>query len=364
MMLKKKNIIFILIGFTIAVAFCPEAYSQRMSDISSEHLLMRLPKERALLGRRVISDLEQFYQFLGRAIDTKLPRRIMLLVEWDAKESRADYQKSNIVVGMDQSRAMNSQSFLLEESMREIARFGLLELSQGADRPDYQFLYEGMMEILVSEFRHTSRSLESAWAISQFLDSMGQLGFDYQRSWLEFSRNRRSFRNAAPGITFLLTVRELKGRESPNKFFETLRRANLSRSLQDAFDHDISDLEKIWLSAVREHHIPDENIISGEGAPQLVETIPSPEFVSAGERMKLQFLFQQDASVLLPEGVFVLDERTGKVYPCEKDEKYISCNMPVETGVSSGKYHYSVTAIDETGNLRRWSGSYTVGSGQ
>ncbi|MEJ2110104.1 MAG: hypothetical protein P8Z37_09370, partial [Acidobacteriota bacterium] len=312
---------------------------------------------------RVISDLEQFYQFLGRAIDTKLPRRIMLLVEWDARESRTNYRDSNIIVGMNQPRAFSSQSFLLEESMREIARFGLFELSQGASRPDYEFLYEGMMEILVNEFRHTSRSLESAWAISKFLDSMGQLGFDFQRSWPEFSQNRRSFRNAAPGITFLMTFRELKGRESPNKFFETLRRANLSRSLQDAFDQDISDLEKIWLEAVREHRIPNENIISGEEAPQLLETILSPESVSAGEMLNLKFLFQLDAGVLLPDGVFVRDERTGKIYASEKDDKYISCTIPVEVGAESGPYRYLVTAIDESGNLRRWQGNYTVGDG-
>ena len=349
-----------LVSWISAVLFCPEAFPQKMSDISSEHILLRLPSERALLGRRVISDLENFYQFLTRAIDSRLPKRLILLVDWDLEESRTNFQQVSIIVGMNQPAALDPQAFLAKESMREIARFGLLELSNGADRPDYEFLYEGMVEILVNEFRHTSRGLESAWVVSRYLDEMGRLSLEAQRSWSEFSGNRRSFRSASPGITFLMTFRELKGRERPNKFFATLKRANMSRSLQDAFDADASELERIWLTTVREHSIPDEIIISENEAPRLIQTRSIPEEARAGEEVRLQFEFARNSGVLLPEGVFVRDERTGKVYPSAADSEFISCVLPVESGTAAGRYGYDVTAVDESGNLRRFKGTYMV----
>jgi hypothetical protein len=240
----------------------------------------------------------------------------------------------------------------------------LLELSNGADRADYEFLYEGMVEILVNEFRHTSRGLESAWVISKLLDEMGLLGLDAQRSWKEFSGSRRNFRSASPGITFLLTFRELKGRERPNKFFATLKRANMSRSLQDAFDDDPSELEKIWLKTIRAYSMPEEIIISADEAPQLIRTLSVPEEAHAGDRLTLRFEFARNAGVLLPEGVFVRDDRTGKVYPSAADSEYISCILPVEAGTAAGLYGYDVIAVDESGNLRRFKGTYTVTSGQ
>jgi hypothetical protein len=361
---KKTKSLFFLVCFTVAVLFCVEGFPQQMNDVSSEHILMRLPKERALLGRRVIADLERFYQFLNGTIDVKLPRRIMILIDWDLPQSRTDYERSSIVVGMNQPAAVNAQSFLLKESMREIAHFGLLELSKGADRPDYIFLYEGMIEILVNEFRHTSRGLESAWVIAQYLDEMGQLSLSVQRDWENFSKNRRNFRNASPGITFLLTFRELKGREKPNSFFETLRKANLSRSLQDAFDDPPSELEKIWLNAVRGHPVPNEITITTDEVPQLTEVMCVPETVSAGEKLKLRFLFKADSGVLLPDGVFIKDGRTGKVYSAEEDSEYISCIVPIETGAAPGQYGYDITAVDESGNLRRFKGTYIVASDQ
>jgi len=354
----------LLVSWISAVFFCPEAFPQKMSDVSSEHILMRLPSERALLGRRVISDLESFYQFLTRAIDSRLPRRMVLLVDWDLKASRTNYEQVSIIIGMNQPAALDHQTFLTKESMREIARFGLFELSNGANRADYEFLYEGMVEILVNEFRHTSRGLESAWAVSRLLDDMGLLGLDVQRSWTEFSENRRNFRSSSPGITFLLTFRELKGRERPNKFFTTLKRANMSRSLQDAFDGDPSELEKIWLNTVRAYSIPEEIIISADEAPRLLQTVTIPEEVDAGEKLKLQFEFAKNSSVLLPEGVFVRDGRNGRVYTSVADSDHISCILPVEAGTVAGRYEYEVTAVDESGNLRRFKGTYTVAGGK
>lgn len=359
--MHKKSVVLFLLSWIAALApFNAEALPQKMSDVSSEHLLMRLPKERALLGRSALTDLERFYQFLNRALDIKLPRRIIFLVDWNLQESRTNYKEASIIIGMNQPVASNAKEFLLNESMRRIARFSLLELSKGVYRQDYEFLFEGMIEILVNEFRHTSRSLDSAWVLSQFLDETGLLGLNQQRAWTEFAGDRRSFRNAAPGITFLLTFRELKGREKPVKFFEALKRANLSRSLKDAFDDDADELEKIWLKTVRQYTVPEEITIEPDEAPQLAETVLSPETVSPGNRMKIRLLFKQNTGTLLPDGVFIRDERTGKLFPAVGDSGFISCEIPVEADAVSGQYFYRVTAIGESGNMRRWQGSYTI----
>jgi hypothetical protein len=359
-MRKIPGILIILMGLMSLVPVCPEAYSQQMKDITSEHLLMRLPQERTLLGREVLIDLERFYKFLDGAIDAKLPRQIALLVDWERQESRTNYRDVSIIVGMNQPVASGTRTFLLKESMREIARFGLLELSQGAERPDYEFLYEGMIEILVNEFNHTSRSLESAWVISKFLDEMGQLSLETQRSWPDFSKDHRCFRNAAPGITFLLTFRELEGRDKPGKFFKALRRANLSKSLEETFDKTASELEAIWLRKVRQHRIPDEITISAEEAPQLFETTLIPEAVEPGDQLKVRFQFKKTEGVLLPDGVFIRDLRTNTIFQAHEDSDAISATIPVEAGTAPGEYGYSITAIDESGNLRQYKGNYEV----
>jgi hypothetical protein len=359
-MRKLHVILIILMGLMSAVPVCPEAYSQQMEDITSEHLLMRLPKERTLLGRDVLIDLERFYKFLDGAIDAKLPRQIVLLVDWERQESRTNYREVSIIVGMNQPIVSSLRTFLLKESMREIARLGLLELSQGAERPDYEFLYEGMIEILVNEFNHTSRSLESAWVISKFLDEMGQLSLETQRNWPDFSKEHRCLRNAAPGITFLLTFRELKGRDKPGKFFKALKRANLSKSLEEAFDETASELEAIWLRKVRQHRIPDEITISAEEAPQLVETTLISEAVKPGDQLKVRLQFKKTEGVLLPDGVFIRDLRTNTVFQAYEDSDAISVTIPVEAGTAPGEYGYSITAIDESGNLKNFTGSYSV----
>ena len=359
-MRKLSQFLIMCLGFLASASFCPNSFSQQMSDISSDHLLMRLPKERALLARGVITDLERFYTFLDGAIDAKLPRKINLLIDWDLTESRANYRQSSILVGMNQPIASNPKSFLFNESMREITRLGLLELSHGAERPDYEFLYEGMIEILVNEFNHTSRSLESAWVISKFLDEMGLLGLDVQRSWSDFSGQYRCFKNAAPGITFLSTFRDLKGRERPDKFFKGLQRTNLSKSLEDAFGEPASELEKIWLKKVREYQTPDEITITPEEVPKLAETVLSPDAVQAGDNLNIRFRFIKTAEVLFPEGVFVRDERTGKIFQAQADSDSMLSVIPVGNETVPGQYNYCVTAIDESGNLQNWKGSYKV----
>jgi len=227
--------------------------AQVIDGISSEHLRVRMPSERETLGRDTIADLEICYGFMNRATGQSLPRRIFIHVRWDASDIRCDYQRATIHLGMNaRAAAANPRKFLMHHAAREMARMGLLELSQGAEREDTEFLFEGMVKILVHEYEHSSRNLESAWTLSRLLDEMNLLGLASQRSWTAFSGGRRCLRSAAPGITFLTTFRELHGRDRPLKLFQSLRTTGLNQSLTAAFKAPVSELEDIWLKKVRE----------------------------------------------------------------------------------------------------------------
>jgi hypothetical protein len=77
---------------------------------------------------------------------------------------------------------------------------------------------------------------------------------------------------------------------------------------------------------------------------------------------------KDSARNLLPNGVFVRDERTGGLLPVSKDSEegmeFLVATIPVEGGCQPGQYQYLITAIDEAGNLRRWSRNYIVAGSQ
>jgi hypothetical protein len=341
--------------------------AQRVGSTASEHVLMFMPPERESLGREVIGDIERCYEFMNRATEASLPRKILITVDWDQRDCSCHLREGSITLGMNQPAAnADLKAFLSHRAAREIARLGLLELSEGAQREDTEFLYEGMIEILAHEFDHSTRSLEAAWVFCRFLDEMQMLGFANQRAWSTFSGGKRCLRNASPGITFLTTFRELQGRERPLKLFEALKGKSLTESLSDAFRAPAQELENTWLKRVREYRVADEITTAAEGAPQLVQTTLIPGTVKPGAAIQLRLFVEDPARNLLPNGVFVRDERTGRVLEVqpasEKGVGFLVATIPVDAGCPPGQYKYQVTFIDESGNLRRYSGSYGVGS--
>jgi len=339
--------------------------AQAFGSISSEHVRVRMPTEREALIRDTIADIERCYAFMYRATGGNLPRKLLLEISWDRPVSVCNRQEGSIQLGMDQPAAsVNTRTFLLHHAAREMARLGLLELSQGAEREDTEFLFEGMVKILVHEYEHSSRNLESAWAISCLLDEMQMLGLNTQRAWSKFSGGRRCLRSAAPGITFLMTFRELLGRDRPLKLFELLRKAGLNQSLAEAFKAPVSELEDTWLKKVREYHIADEITVTAEEAPELLQTELLPAAVQPGATLTVRMILKDSAGNLLPDGVFIKDERTGRLGQAqaasEKESGYIVATIPVEASCAPGRYNYQLTVIDESGNLRKWTGTYTV----
>ena len=359
----------VLLAGVLALCFLsPEtSLSQLIDRVSSEHVVMRMPKARESLGRDAIREIEQCYMFVNRTTGGKMPRKILIDVDWDQPESACNKRDASITVGMGRpDKNTDLRALLLHRAGREIARLGLLELSGWAQREDTEFLFEGMIEILIHEFSHSSRSLESAWTYCQLLDQAQELGFNTQRSWSVFSAGRRSHRSAAPGITFLTTFRELQGRERPIKLFEALKKASLSASLADTFKASVAEVESIWLKKVREHQSAEEITIIEEDAPRLIQTGYASVQGESGNEILIQMLFGDRNGDLLADGVFVKDLQTQRIVQAqaspEKDKEYLLANIPVAADCPAGQYNYEVIAMDEGGNLRRWTRSYMVGS--
>lgn len=345
------------------------APAQHIGSIKSDHVLVQMNSERELLGRELIADIERCYEFMNRSIEGALPKRILVSVDWGQAENRCNYRDARIVIGMNHQLALaDERAFLMHSIAREMARLGLLNLSQGAQREDTEFLFEGMIELLVHEYNHTSRSLEAAWATSKLLDEMEALGLARQRSWDSFSGGSRTHRNAAPGITFLKTFRDLQGRDRPVKFFEELKKKSLVTGIEAAFKAPVAELENIWLKRIREYKMPDEITVNAGDAPQLVKAEINPKVGKPGTEMQLRLSFKDANSSLMAGNVFLKDERSGRVIlarpSSDKNAGILTGIFPIDENCPPGTYSYQMTAIDEAGNLRRWNGIYVVGSSQ
>ncbi len=361
----------ILIYAIVAVSLSPylffpsEIPAWQSKGVASEHVSMILPPERESLGRGLIMDVERCYNFVNRATDGSLPRRIYITVDWNRSQNSCNWRNDNILLGMKQSTG-DLKEFLYYSAAREIARMGLQELSQGAQREDTMFLFEGMIEIMVREYTRTSRRLEAAWTISKYLDEMQMLNLATQRSWSKFSGGMLCLRNMAPGITFLTTFRALQGREQPMKLFKTLKKNSLAESLTETFNAPLTELENTWLKRVREHPDVDEITTVEKEIPRLDQVTLIPGKGIPGTDIQLRLFMIDSARNLLPNGVFVRDERTGRLLPVREDSEegieFLAATIPVEENCQPGQYQYLVTAIDEAGNLRRWSRSYIVGN--
>jgi hypothetical protein len=349
--------------------FTSESFAVQMGTIASKHVMLQMPLERELLGRELTANIERCYEYMDRSINKSLPRKIFITVDWNLSESTNNYRTDSITIGMNQPAAFkNEKGFLLHGIAREMARLGLLNISQGAQREDTEFLFEGMIEILVHEFDHSSRNLETAWATAHLLDEMQMLGLAQQRSWSAFSSGKRNHRSAAPGITFLQTFRDLQDRDRPLKFFELLRNNSLFNALGFAFKAPAPDLESAWLKKVREYQIPDELTSKAEDAPQLIKSEIFPKAAKPGTPIQLKLYIEDAARDLFTESIFVKDERSGRVYPVQSisdnNEQFYTLTIPIESNCAAGMYAYQVIAIDESGNLQRFKGSYSVTTAQ
>ena len=82
-----------------------------------------------------------------------------------------------------------------------------------------------MAEILACEYEQARAGVwDAAWVRCHLMDRMEPLSLSALASWERFSDGRQDQRAASPGITFLLTCREMSSRESLLKLFQSMRK--------------------------------------------------------------------------------------------------------------------------------------------
>ncbi len=336
-----------------------------VARIVSEHIRMRIPAEREWLGRETIAELERCYVFIHRVTGKRLPRLIQVTVSWGEASSRISLEEGSITIGMNTPAASaGSRVYLLHASIREMARMALLGLSErGAARDDNRFLLEGMAEILTHEYDRSSRSLGAAWAHCHLMDRIHPLGLAAMASRAGFSEDRQDLRSASPGITFLMTCRELHGRERLMKLFESLRGKALPEGIAHAFRTPAPELESAWLDRVRKYAVPDNLTVgSEEDAPRLEEIATEPGVILPGRPLTVRALILDRNRDLLPESVYIEDVQSGRIARgrASADASQALFEFPIERERRSGAYGYRLIAIDEAGNLRSSTGTYNV----
>jgi hypothetical protein len=143
-----------------------------------------------------------------------------------------------------------------------------------------------------------------------------------------------------------------------------MKRGSLNECLATVFKAPAAELENIWLKKVREYRNDDDIIIASYDAPQIVRTAFVPDAGLPGNALQMRLFIKDASGNLLPDGVFVADERTGQVLQAqtasEKDAGYFSVIIPLKADCPAGQYNYFLTAADEAGNVRHWKGSYRV----
>jgi hypothetical protein len=290
-----------------------------------------------------------------------------VVADWRRPVSWTRAGEDTLFIGMDDPGAVsNPRGFLLYHAAREMARLALLELSRGgAGREQTLFLLEGMIEIYAHEFRGSSRGLEAAWVLSHLFDQTGTLGLSRLAPWSEFSRGRRDLCATGPGVTFLLTCRQLCGREKLLKLFEGLRNEGLTQACQSAFNMPAASLEQAWLEKVRDYNATSDVTVTAEAeAPALRQAVVDPPTSRAGETVQMRLSVYDPSGDLLPCGIFASDLRSMKVRQVraggEAGGEYLLAEVPIDADAAPGKYVVRITAVDGAGNVRNWSREYTL----
>ena len=353
----------------LGVFFHGAAFAQQMRSMTSKHVIFQFPAEREILGRELSAEAERCYDYMNRATNGGLPRNITVTLDWSAQESSWNFRSGRVTIGMNlPEAAADTRKFLRHSLPYGIARLGLINLSQGAQREDTEFLFEGMAEILTHEYSHSTRSLDAAWATAKLLDEAGLLGLSHQRAWSEFSGGKRNHRNAAPGITFLLTQREIdRGRLM--KFFEAIRKNSLLNALNTAFKAPAAELEAAWLKKIRSYEIPEEITVQTGAAPVLLKIEQGADPATPGGQVLLNLHIKDSDDDIYPENVYIRDTRSGKTFQpknavfkaaAEDEAVLYSVIIPLEDDCPAGTYSFQVIMIDDAGNLRQGTGTYSV----
>lgn len=356
--------LLLLSGFMLSPGRIP---AQFVENIVSDHVRIRVPVEREWIGRDIIPDLERCWQFIDRAIAGKLPRRVLVVGDWSRPASWTHLQEATVFIGVDEPAAASSlRDFLLHCAAREMARMALLELSGGeAGRGGSRALLDGMCEIYAYEFRGSARGLGSAWTLTHLMDRAAELGLARLVSSEREPGASAGICATAPGMTFLLACRQMYGRESLIKLFDAMRKEATLAALSRAFRSTPAQLESGWLQRVREYDsTPDVTVTIDADAPLLKQMTLTPAAARPGSTVRVRLEVEDASSNLQACGIFVEDSTANRVVQVREgsgaEQGSFVADLPVEAGAAPGKRAVRVTAVDLAGNVRNWSGEYSV----
>jgi hypothetical protein len=361
-MLWSSVLHLLLLGPAVAAA-TPQAAGR----IVSEHVWVKVPLEREWLGRDAIVELERAWRYIHGVTGEKLPRRLTVEIAWDAPDSGARPDEERVVIGLGSAAARAApRAFLLHAAAREMAMYGLLELSRGAvSRDDLHALGEGMAEIFADQYGTSARALTASWYLAHLVDRIRPLGLAALADWPGLSAGGRDLRARAPAITFLLTCLEMGGRDRTLKLFEALRKGTLQEALASALKQRADFIEDAWLRKIRAQKTDEDvTVTSDEDLPVFKQAIHAPRVARAGSPLELRLQIEDARSNLSPRAIFVIDEASGRVLEgsvsSSAGAKSIRFEIPVDATRRPGVYPLRGVAIDDAGNVRCWTGSYTV----
>ena len=353
-----------LVAAALAFAGTPLSAQIGVGRIVSEHIWVRMPVDREWLGRETIVQLEQCWRYVSATTSDALPRRLLVAIDWEARDARVDLPNGSISIGLASPAAQAApKRFLLHGAAREMALFGLAQVSRGGGlRQEARSLSEAMAEIMAHEQGRSVKALSGAWTLAHLLDRIRPLSLVRLAEWPEQGGDSR-FRAAAPAITFMSSCLELHGRDRGLKLFEALRKGSVEEALAAAFRVRPEVLEEEWLRKVRALGAPEDlTVTAEEDAPVLRQAASAP--ARPGSVLLLRLGIEDAIRDLTPGSVFVLDESSRRVFQgvAGRDSAgtFTRIEIPIEAGRAGGNYTYRAVAIDDAGNVRQWGGSYTV----
>jgi hypothetical protein len=351
-----------LIAAVLARAVVPLSAQIGVGRIVSEHIWVRMPVDREWLGRETIVQLEQVWRYVSAMTSDALPRRLLVAIDWDTLDAHVDLANGSISIGLASPAAQAApKRFLLHGAAREMALFGLAQVSRGgALRPEARSLSEAMAEVMAHEQDRSVKALAGAWTLAHLLDRIRPLSIARLGEWSEDGGESR-FRAVAPAITFMTSCLELHGRDRGIKLFEALRKGSVEEALSAAFRARPEVLEEEWLRKVRAlGAFEDLTVAAEEDAPVLRQTVAPP--ARPGAVLQLRFAVEDAMRDLTPGSVFVVDEASRRVFQAQREGAGTTAriDIPIEAGRAGGKYTYRAVAVDDAGNVRQWVGSYTV----
>ena len=332
----------------------------------TKHVRIRITSDRQWLGRETANDLERCWEYIDAATGRKLPSRVLVIIHWQDALTAADVERGTVTIGMnDRAASANPKDYLLHTVARELGRIALIGLSDGnAAKEENRFLLDGMSEMLAHDFTNTVKRLAAAWTICHYLDKIQPLDLQKLSARPELLCSIHDLRSASPGVTFLTQCRERFGSERTLKLFESLARKNLDQSLTTVFKAPLAWLEAQWLARVRSLDPVDITITNPEEAPALDHINFEPNPGKPGSPLGAQLFTRDSTNDLVPAGVFVVDDSSGKVLQGSQvvsaGKRAMQFSIPIESARQDGRYRLRLVAVDEGGNVRNWETFYTV----